>query len=63
MRYDMKIKLPYHNLFIILFFFLTIKFADLISYPESKARPPSAPNVLIWIFLPVQKSRITHVIL
>ena len=33
--------------------FLSDKFAYLISYAESKARPPSAPNVVIWAFCPV----------
>ena len=33
-------------------FFLSDKFAILISYAESKARPPSAPNVVIWVSLP-----------
>ena len=48
-------KLPYYNLFIIYFFF-SDKFAYLISYAESKARLPSAPNVVIWgFFLPEQK--------
>ena len=30
--------------------FLSDKFAYLISYVESKAKPPSAPNVVIWVF-------------
>ena len=43
----------YENCHIIIYpsyIFLSDKFDYLISYVESKARPPSAPNVVIWIF-------------
>ena len=30
-------------------FILSDKFGCLISYAESKARPPSAPNVVMWV--------------
>ena len=45
-----------HIIIYLSYIFLADKFAYLISYAESKARPPSAPNVVIG-----QKSRITHV--
>ena len=51
MGYNMKIAISsiYYT------FFFSDKFAYLISYAESKARPPSAPNVVIWVFCPDEK--------
>ena len=37
--------------------FLSDKFAYLISFAESKARPPSAPNVVIWGFFFAQAKK------
>ena len=48
MEYDIKknaISVIYSS-----YIFLSDKFAYLISYAEPKARPPSAPNVVIWVF-------------
>ena len=39
------------------YIFLSDKFAYLISYAESKARPPSTPNVMIWTFMPGAKKK------
>ena len=62
----------WHIIIYLSYIFLSEKFAYLISYSESKARPQSAPNVVIWVFcptwpgdmgfLPEQKSCITNVI-
>ena len=38
------------------YIFLSDKFAFSISYAESRSRPPSAPNVVIWVFCPSKKA-------
>ena len=46
----------YENCHIIIYLsyiFLSDKFAYLILHAESKARPPSAPNVVAWVFVVV----------
>ena len=48
----------YENCHIIIYLsyiFLSDKFAYLILYAESKARPPSAPNVVIWVLCSSKK--------
>ena len=50
-----------HIIIYLSYVFLSDKFASLISYAESKARPPNVPNVVLWAFCPDKKSRITHV--
>ena len=54
MGYDMKITILY-IIICLSYIFLSDKFAYLISYAESKTRPPSAPNVVICFFVRVKK--------